>query len=152
MSEKTIIEVNGVKLEIDLRDAKRIEHFAIGSKVKILKKGPYSGDSLKVHAGIVVGFEEFKTHPTIVVAYLDDGYNPSVKMLYYNDETKETEMILSDDDYLPFERENVIDKMDKDIEKKEIEVMDLKRSKEYFIKMFGSYFPDVNLQRDSEID
>ena len=32
------IEINGVKLEIDLRTAKRVDTFKIGDNVKVLKK------------------------------------------------------------------------------------------------------------------
>lgn len=51
---KTIIEVNGVKLEVDLRTARRIDEIRIGDRVKVLIKG-YS--DYKVHAGTVIGFE-----------------------------------------------------------------------------------------------
>ena len=36
--EKTIVEINGIKMEVDLRHATRVEEFKIGSKVKVLKK------------------------------------------------------------------------------------------------------------------
>ena len=64
-SEKTIIEVNGVKLEVDMRTARRIEEIRIGSPVKLLTKVTYGGN--KVHPGIVISFEPFKDLP----------YNPS---------------------------------------------------------------------------
>lgn len=38
MSETTIIEINGVKLEIDLRHAKRIDNLRVGDTVKVLRK------------------------------------------------------------------------------------------------------------------
>jgi hypothetical protein len=43
MTEKTIIEVSGVKLEVDLRQARRIEEIRIGDRVKVLTKD-YSAD------------------------------------------------------------------------------------------------------------
>ena len=142
-AEKTVIEINGIKMEVDLRSAKRIEEFKIGSKVKILKPGPYSGDEKKVYAGIIIGFEDFKELPTIIVAYLEDDYSPSVKMLYINEDSKGIDMILAGNEFLPFEKESVIAKMNHDIEVKELEVADLKRKKQYFLNRFGAYFPEI---------
>ena len=38
MEEKRIIEVNGIKMEVDLRNAKRIDQFKVGDSVKVLVK------------------------------------------------------------------------------------------------------------------
>lgn len=38
MDQKRIIEVNGVKLEVDLRNARRVDEFRVGSPVKVLVK------------------------------------------------------------------------------------------------------------------
>lgn len=67
---KRVIEINGVKLEVDMRYAKRVDELRVGSKVKVLNK-EYS--SYKVYPGVIVGFEEFDNLPTIVVAYLECG-------------------------------------------------------------------------------
>lgn len=74
MTEKTIIEINGVKMEVDLRHATIIhQNLKIGSKVKVLdKSSSYSG--VQVYAGIIVGFENFPSLPTITVAYIKTGY------------------------------------------------------------------------------
>ena len=37
MSEKRIIEINGVKLEVDLSQARVVENYRIGDNVKILQ-------------------------------------------------------------------------------------------------------------------
>ena len=147
MEEKKIIEINGIKMEVDMRHAKRMDHFRVGTKVKILKSDGYN-DEKKVYAGIVVGFEEFKKLPTIVVAYLSKDFSHEIKMLYFNKETKEVEVIIADDDYLPFEKMDVIQKMDREIEAAEVKLIELRRKKEYFITRFGSYFPDVEQKRD----
>lgn len=146
MEEKKIVEINGIKMEVDMRHAKRVDHFRVGTKVKILKSGDYN-DEKNVYAGIVVGFEEFKELPTIVIAYLHRDYNPKVEMLYFNKETKKVEVIIADDDYLPFEKMDVIQKMDREIEAEEVKLIELRRKKEYFITRFGSYFPDVGEKR-----
>ena len=36
MEEKRIVEIDGVKIEVDLRTAKRIDTFAVGDNVKVL--------------------------------------------------------------------------------------------------------------------
>ena len=88
--QKRVIEVNGVKLEVDMRYAKRIEELRIGSKVKALNK-EYS--SYSVYPGVIVGFEQFEKLPTIVVAYYKTDYSGSdIKFVYYNAETKDTEI------------------------------------------------------------
>ena len=36
MDNKKIVEVNGIKLEVDMRYAKRIDEFRVGDTVKVL--------------------------------------------------------------------------------------------------------------------
>ena len=36
MEEKRIIDINGMKMEVDLRTAKRIDTFKVGDNVKVL--------------------------------------------------------------------------------------------------------------------
>ena len=43
MEEKRIVEIDGVKIEVDLRTAKRIDTFRVGDNVKVLCK-EYNGD------------------------------------------------------------------------------------------------------------
>lgn len=137
---KTVIEVNGVKLEVDLRHAKRIDHLRVGDRVKILRKEPgYS--EFKVHHGMLIGFDEFKNLPTIVCAYMDTGYNGGLKFLYYNSESKDCEVIASNDpDMLGIEKDHVLRTMDRDIEKKEQELAELVAKKAFFLAHFQSYW------------
>lgn len=138
--ESTIIEINGVKLEVDLRHAKRIDALQVGSPVKVLIKG-YS--DYKVHAGVVVGFEPFENLPTIIVAYLDIDYNSAnLKLLHYNSASKDTEIVHSvDGDLVDIDRASIIEKMDRELAKKELEIDDLKSRKAFFLAHFGKYFP-----------
>lgn len=138
MSTKTIIEVNGVKLEVDLRTAKRIDELKIGSPVKCLVKtyGEY-----KVYPGVIVGFVPFKNKPSIVVAYLDTSYSSAdMKFVTFNEDTKDFE-IVADIDYnsLELDKANVLRLMDKDITKKEQELQDLVAKKNFFIENFDSF-------------
>ena len=88
MNEHTqIIEVNGIKMEVDLRHAKRIDHFKVGDPVKVLASG--SGSS-EVFAGVIVGFEAFETLPTIVVAYIDASYySGGLKIAHINAKSRD---------------------------------------------------------------
>lgn len=61
-NQKTIVEINGIKLEVDLRTAKRVEEYKVGDMVKVLKKE--YGDSYKSYAGMIVGFDAFVALPT----------------------------------------------------------------------------------------
>ena len=67
----SVIEINGSKFDVDFREAKEINTFKVGDKVKVLKKKYLEH---VVYPGIIVGFEQFQKLPTIVIAYLD-GYN-----------------------------------------------------------------------------
>ena len=136
--EKTIVEINGVKLEVDLRHAKRIDRFKIGDSVKVLAK-EYSEQ--RVYPGVIVGFENFKDVPTIVVCYLS-GYHSEIRFLYYNSTTKtaDFDIVASHDDYVAIEKGHVVEKMDREIFKKEEELADMNRKKAYFLSHFQKYF------------
>lgn len=138
-----IIEVNGVKLEVDLRTAKRIDRFQIGSRVKLLIK-EYS--NYVVYPGTIIGFEPFDKLPTIIVAYVKRGYNEcSINFLYYNSETKDHELVLAqDNDFLGLEKETVLKNMNAEIQKKEAEAEDLRRKRDYFLANFKMYWADVD--------
>lgn len=137
----TIIEVNGVKLEVDLRTARRIDTLVIGSRVKVLIKESYS-KTCKVLPGVVVAFEPFQELPTIVIAYLEtDWQSAGVKFIAFNKQTENTEVIASiDGDGLSIEKTDVVNRMTRDIAKSEDELAEKRRRLDYFLSHFGSYF------------
>ena len=138
MEEKRIIEVNGVKLEIDLRTAKVIDRFQIGDPVKVLTK-TYSGYAS--HLGMIVGFDEFKDHPTIIIAYVKAEYSSAnIEFAYLNSESKDIEVCVVNEWDMPYTKGDITDKMDREIAKKEEELRELKEKKNYFLHMFGKYF------------
>jgi len=143
MSEgKTVIEVNGVKLEIDLRHAKRVDELRVGDRVKVLVK-TYS--DYQVHAGVVIGFEPFKNLPTVIVAYVSkDWQKAEIKFLHFNAQTKETEIVKAiDDDSLDLDKERILQVLDKEIETKRREIADIELRREYFLRNFRSYWETV---------
>lgn len=135
---KRIIEINGVKMEIDLRQAKVVDNFKVGDTVKVLTK-TYSG--YQSHVGMIVGFDEFQKLPTIVVAYLNIEYSSTaINFVYINSETKDVEICNINDWDIPYSKQQIIDKMDSEIYKKESEVKELQAKKNVFLQMFGKYF------------
>lgn len=139
--QTTIIEVNGVKLEVDLRSAKRIDELRIGSRVKCLTKD-YSG--MKTCPGVVVGFEPFPSLPTIVVAYLDISYGSAgLKFKSFNSEVKDFEIVSDlDNNALEIDREEALAYFDREIAKKDLELKEVTAKREFFLAHFGRYFQD----------
>lgn len=142
VTDKTVIEINGVKMEIDLRHAKRIDTLHVGDRVKVLIK-KYA--DYAVYAGTVIGFEPFEKLPTVIVAYVETSYSEAnIKFIYYNAETKETEIIKAvDDDQLDIDKTGVINQFSREIEKKEAELADIHAKKQYFLDKFGAYWPEI---------
>lgn len=136
--EKRIVEINGVKLEIDLSQARVVENYRVGDNVKVLIK---SYTDYKSYPGVIVGFDNFEKLPTIIIAYLEMSYNAAeIKFVHFNSATKETELCPMVGKEVPFAKERVIEMMNRQIENKETELGDLKRKKEFFLAEFGSYF------------
>lgn len=142
---KTIIEINGIKMEVDLRHAKVIDNFRVGDKVRVLVKqyGDY-----KAYAGMIVGFDNFVNRPTIIVAYIEPssyGSDP-LKFVYINEDNTEVEIIAMVDDFIAADKSVIVDQMDKAIAKHQAEVMEMKAKKAYFLKYFDAYFNAENAE------
>jgi hypothetical protein len=138
-AQKTIIEVNGVKLEVDLRTAKRIDQLAIGSRVKCLVK---RYNDWITHPGVIVGFEPFPTKPTIVVAYLDSDYSGAgLNFKSFNADTVDFEVVADlDHNALEIDKASVLQKFDRELNKKELELEELRQKREFFLAKFGVFF------------
>lgn len=136
---KRIIEINGTKIEVDLRTAKRIDCFKVGDRVRVLVKN-YSG--YEVHPGVIVGMALFKNLPTLTVAYIPGifGRSGEVKFVYLNSQSTETEIApMQDDDIVPT-RQTAIKYFDDAIAAKELEITDLRDKKEWFLRQYGVAF------------
>ncbi len=140
MSEKTIVEINGVKMEVDLRHATIVhENLHVGSKVKVLAKSDYSGP--QVWPGVIVGFEPFPSLPTIIVAYMDTSYSGGLKFAHINSKSADKwELVPSVDDELPLAKGDVLSRFDLDIEKKQAELGELNAKRAFFLRHFNAYF------------
>ena len=139
---KRIVEINGIKMEVDLRQAKRIDTFKVGDPVKVLDM-TYSDTRIK--AGVIVGFAEFTKHAAIEVMILDSDYSGiDFKFITISDNNDEKYEIVHYNNYEKiFTKSNVIDKFQRDIEKKKIEIDELERKKKYFIDDFQKAFEQI---------
>jgi hypothetical protein len=138
MSEdKRIVEINGVKIEIDMSTVKVISEFRIGDNVKILRNN-------QVFAGVIVEFLNFKELPTVVVAiFKDDYWGAMIEFLTFNAKTEGIEMVPCLQHELKLSKDRVIDQINKKITKAQNEVDSLMDTKEYFIKNFKQHFTEV---------
>lgn len=134
-----VVEINGVKVEIDLRTAKRVDNFRVGDPVKILVK---SYSSYSSHLGMIVGFDEFKSLPTLIVAYIDaDKWSDTpLKFHYINAKTEDVEICPHTANDIGVQRSDIINQFEKMILKKEEEIREIKMKRDYFNTMFGKYF------------
>lgn len=134
-----IVEINGVKMEIDLRHATVVEKYKVGDNVKVLIK-QYSSD-YKTHPGVIIGFDDFKNLPTITVAYVDIGYNTcELKFIAINATTKDTEIAYCNPAELAIDKTMVLSHFDREITKKQMEVSDLEAKRNYMLKHMNKYF------------
>lgn len=135
--EKRIVEIDGVKIEVDLRTARRVDCFKVGDNVKVLYK-EYNG--YKVKPGIIVDFAEFKELPTIVIAVFEEGSwssAPSISFIHYNKAIDEKlEIVLASEDEIKVSKDGVIEKFEREIQKKKNEYTDLQNQLDYFKKHF----------------
>lgn len=135
--EKRIVEIDGVNIEVDLRTARRVDCFKVGDNVKVLDK---EYDGYKVKPGIIVDFAEFKELPTIVIAVFEEGSwssAPSISFIHYNKAIdKKLEIVLASEDEIKISKDGVIEKFEREIQKKKNEYTDLQNKLDYFKKHF----------------
>lgn len=133
------IEINGIKLEVDLRTCKQITTYKVGDNVKILKKNGCSNH--QVYSGVIVDFVNFKELPAIVVAYFDQSYyGTDIKFETITKDSDDIEIAPSLPHELELNKDRVLDKFDVSIAAKQREVDELVQKKEYFIKNFSKFF------------
>lgn len=137
---KKIIEINGIKLEVDLTKCKVITQYKVGDKVKVLVKD-YS--SYKSCPGIIIGFDNFKVLPTIIIAYLNLDYSSAeLVFVYINNESKDIEICSADKNEFMLDKGSILEKMNRVITTKEVELEDLKAKTQAFVDKFNCYFSD----------
>ena len=143
-NETQIIEINGVRLEVDMRYARRIEELRIGSPVKILAKATYGG--AKVHAGIIIGFEPFKDLPTVLVAYVEDNYSTAdVKIISINSKQTDYDIVACVDPDFSVDKNAILTRFDRQIATKEREIAEIQDKRRYFEENFKAFWTKVEM-------
>lgn len=149
-AETTIIEINGIKLEVDLRTARRIETLRVGDRVKLLHTPDYG--SPIVYPGVVVGFEPFDSMPTIIIAYIASkgwGADPAkIEFLYYNSKSKGFEVIVSTDD-VKLDRTNALESFDRKEQKLLSDLEEVRQMRAYFERNFAAYWQPVEIDKSA---
>ena len=135
MEDKRIVEIDGVKIEVDLRTAKRIDTFRVGDNVKVLCK---EYDGFKIKPGIITDFANFKEKPTIVVAVLEESYSGvSINFVHiYEGMEVKYEIVYATEDEVKLSQEGVIEKFEREIAKKKHEMEELQFKLDFFKKHF----------------
>ena len=136
--EKRIIEVNGLKLEVDMRYARRIDEFKVGDNVRILDK---RNGKNEMRSGVITDFANFKELPTIIVAVYKAGdywSAPTIEFLTYNADTEDVEIVGTNAEEIMVSKDTIIDRFNDDIAKKREQMQDLIVKRDTFIKYFGS--------------
>jgi len=135
MSEEhiKIVEINGIKMEVDLRTAKKVEHFKVGDRVKVLIK---EYNDWKTHHGVIVAFDQFENLPSICVCYMKYS---GLEFATINSKSKDVEICACNDDVI-IEQGSIIDTFTKDIERKKAEIRDIEAKINYFNAQFGRWF------------
>lgn len=138
MSEdKRIVEINGVKLEVDMRSARRIDEFKVGDSVKVLDQ---RNDKCEMRSGVITDFANFKDLPTIMVAVYKEGSyweKPTIEFIPFNAKTEGIEIVGVSAEEIIVSRDTVVQKFDDEIAKKRDELNDLIIKRDTFVKYFG---------------
>ena len=138
MEDKRVIEINGIKMEVDMRSARRVDEFKVGDNVKVLEKS-YSNH--KILNGVIVEFVNFKDLPTIQVAVFETSYTGSnIRFININENTTEHEILPASRHEMEIEKEGVIESLEREMQSAMHKYNELKSKRDWFIKYFNKYF------------
>ena len=134
------IEIDGVKVAVDMRTVKKIDVYRVGDNVKVLKK---SYDTYHTFSGVIVDFVNFKELPAIVVAYFNQDYSGTIiEFETITKDTKDIEIAPCLPHELSINKKRVIDKFNYEIEQQQHKVDELKAKRDYFLENFGKFFEE----------
>lgn len=144
METTKIIEVNGVKMELDARTAKvqEVQTFHVGDAVLLLvPEATYGGKKTSALPGLIVDFANFKEKPTIVVAYLTDDYKPEIKTAYINKDSSDFALVHTNN--MAFDAQYAMIKLSRKVEEREAELLKAKNDLDLFKRFLSRSFPEV---------
>ena len=135
-----LVEINGIKLEIDERTARTIDSYKVGDPVKVLIKS--YGDSYTVYNGVIVGFADFAELPCIEVMYASGASYDSdtLKFVTLNAKSADVQIAPLSEAEMVLDKENIMEKFDRAIREAHNKVDDLERKRAYFDKKFAPAF------------
>lgn len=134
--DKRIVEINGVRMEVDLRTARIIENYRVGDSVKLLKKR--YGTDYDVLPAAIVGFTEFRQLPTIeLLALRRDG---SIEFFTFNAKTEDVEIAPFNRYEVTFERAAIMELLDTQVNKAREELRLAEAKRKAFVECFAKVF------------
>lgn len=138
-TNKRIIEIDGVKLEVDLRTAKVVDQYKIGDSVKLLKKNYSSYD---IYPAVIIGFVDFKSKPCIELLYMRPNGELNFYVFHGTEEGQapEAEIAPFNKYECLFQKEDILNKLDKKVNEAEESLRDAKQKKKAFIDNFAKVF------------
>lgn len=137
-----VIEINGVKLEVDMRTARRVDQLQVGSRVKLLIKN-YS--NYAAYPGVVVGFEPFPDRPTIIVAYIDASFSKAEpKIAHFHKDSEDVQLVPAVDDDFSVTRAEVLSWFDREDARLSRERDELAAKRRFFVDRFKAYWQDID--------
>ena len=138
------IEIDGIKVEVDLRTAKKVDVYKIGDNVKVLRK-TYNNEHA-VYSGVIVDFVAFKELPAIVVAYFEQDYSGvNIKFETITKESQGIEIAPCLPHEMRINKARVIDKFNIAIASKQREVDELVQKRDYFVENFSKFFEEATV-------
>jgi len=135
-----IVEINGIKLEIDERTARTVESYRVGDRIKVLVK-EYS--AYAVYPGVIVGFSDFKDLPTIDIMYVTRGYGAEFRFISINAQSTETGIAPSNEAEVLLDKQGVMNELDRQERQAEVALADIRKKREYFTKRFAAAFGET---------
>lgn len=133
--QKTIIEINWVKMEVDLRNATVIDNYKVWDRIKVLIK---SYSSYESYSWVIVWFDNYNILPTIIVVYFTTYGD--CKTVYYNSESKEVEITKPNERDLPYSKDDIIQRLNKSIIWKEEELKKEQDKLNLFLQFYWKFF------------
>lgn len=131
MDENTrIVEINGIKVEVDLRTAKRVDQFKIGNPVKVLRKR--YGDTYEVLPGAIVGFAEFSVLPTIEIVTI--SHSGEVEFIAFNEKSQDIELAPMNRYEMAFDQSAIESSLVRNVEKAQSAVREAETKLEAYRK------------------
>lgn len=138
MEDKRVIEINGIKMEVDMRSARRVDEFRVGDNVKVLEK---IYQNHRILNGVIVEFVNFKDLPTIQVAVFETSYSSSnIRFVNINESTTDYEILPASKHEMEIEKEGVIEGLEREMASAMNRYSELKSKRDWFIKYFKKYF------------